>query len=258
MSIQQEKFKAIADRLRAYTVSNDLIKPNDFTEKIDAVLGMGFAIASEFTTYFISDTFWDIYQCKGQRTDYSNAFCGQLFTDERFKPEYPLKVKNAYQMFVRNSVITDLSGIDMDFSECTNLDYTFNAMQFLTKIGDISVVSASVLTRTFMSCTALIEIGDFTVREENVFSNTFSRCNSLEKITFKGTIGNDLKMNNSPLNRASIESIIGCLSGTATGKTLTLKSGQVDKAFETSEGAADGRAVFENIIADKTNWKFSY
>lgn len=35
MSIQQEKFKAIADRIRLYLGNDDLIKPNDFADKVD-------------------------------------------------------------------------------------------------------------------------------------------------------------------------------------------------------------------------------
>lgn len=41
MSIQQEKFKAIADKIREKTNKTDVIKPNDFVNKIDEVYNAG-------------------------------------------------------------------------------------------------------------------------------------------------------------------------------------------------------------------------
>ena len=42
MSTQQSKFKAIADKIRHYLVSDVLIKPSDFANKIDEVHTIGF------------------------------------------------------------------------------------------------------------------------------------------------------------------------------------------------------------------------
>ena len=42
MSIQQEKFKAIADKIRKYTLDDEPIRPNDFVTEIDRVHEIGF------------------------------------------------------------------------------------------------------------------------------------------------------------------------------------------------------------------------
>ena len=260
MSVE-EKMTAIADRLRLYNGTTDKLNLDEMVAGIDsATLQMYriFRVMPEFYGVVLPESFWDILQIYGQRTDYSNMFGGNIFTDNTFKPKYKMVVTNAVNMFTSALYITDLSNIEMDFSQCVNFSAAFSTMTSLKKIGDISTISADELFRTFLNCRALIEVGIFTVKEETTFNRPFANCISLEKITFAGVIGQDLDMSYSPLNKASIKSIMDCLSETASGKTVTLKSGQVDVAFETSEGAADGREVFESLIAEKPNWVFSY
>ena len=64
-----------------------------------------------------------------------------------------------------------------------------------------------------------------------------------------GTIANSLGIAESPLTKASIESIIGALSGTVTGKTLTVNAAAKQAAFTDSEWSA--------LIGTKPNWTFS-
>lgn len=250
-----EKMTDIADRLRGYNQETDKLSLDSMCLAIDRAFRAGVETGKTIYDSTKSEEFWDVFQANGTRTDYSFAFVADMFTDSSFTPKYKIKVKNAEKMFYQSfSNLTDLSGVDMDFSECTNFTASF-ANSCLRKLGNISTVSATELTRTFQGCDVVI-IGDFTVKENTIFTNTFSMCNDLEDITFKGVIGQDLVMNRSPLNKASIESILGCLSATATGKTLTLKPSQVDKVFETSEGAGDGVDSDEwcELIETKINW----
>lgn len=253
-----EKMTAIADRLRGYSQKADLLSLNDMPIEVDSVFMQGLDYGRNFDTYFSQDTFWDVFQCGGKRTDYSYAFSGYEFGDDELKPKYPLNIKKAYRMFKGNLSITDLSGVSMDFSECDDFYEAFFGCTALLEIGDIFCVNAQDLEGAFASCSALTKIGTLTVTKDVAFTTTFFFCRALTSVDFEGEIGHDLSMKSCPLDRASIESIICCLSDETSGKTLTLKSGQVDSAFETSEGAGDGAAVFEALISGKTNWSFSY
>jgi hypothetical protein len=57
------------------------------------------------------------------------------------------------------------------------------------------------------------------------------------------------------LSKASIKSIMDVLSSTTSGLTITLSGAAVDKAFETAEGANDGRESSEWItLSTAKNW----
>ena len=260
MSVK-EKMTAIADRLRGFAQSVDKLSLDEIAVAVDVAFMQGVEAGAQLTQGVnLPENFWDIYQANGNRTDYSHAFKNNRFSDETFKPKYPMHVTNAVRMFQANELITDLSGFAMDFSECCDFSVAFNQMTNLVKFGDISTVGANELFRPFVGCKKLVEIGDFTVKAETTFDNIFTLCAALKKVTFKGVIGQSLSVHQSPLNRASIESIVRCLSSEAEGKTLTLKSGIVNTAFETSSGAGDGESVFLDLVDElgKDGWNFSY
>ena len=255
-----EKMTDIADRLRGYAHKTDKLALEDMPSGVDKAFGQGFLYGVNFiiNTWINKTEFWDVFQANGKRTDYSYAFNGDFFTEEMLKPKYSMKVSNAEKMFAQNGYLTSIDTTNIDFSECTNFYQTFAGASNATTIGAISAVNAPDLYATFLGDNGLVEIGVLTVSENTAFTSTFGYCVRLENITFAGTIGQSILLKQCPLNRASIENILDHLSTTSQGQTLTLKSGLVDTAFETSEGAGDGRAVFETLIADKTNWSFSY
>lgn len=260
MSVK-EKMTVIADRLRGYAQSVDKLSLDEMALAVDVAFVQGVEAGVQLSQSInLPENFWDIYQANGNRTDYSHAFKGNRFSDETFKPKYPINVTNAFRMFETNTGITDLSGVEMDFSECVDFSVAFRGMTALVKFGDVSTISTETLYRPFLGCTALVEVGTFTVKEETTFDLPFANCSALEKITFAGVIGQELNIKWSPLNRASIESIIRCLSSEAEDKTLTLKSGIVNTAFETSSGAGDGESVFLDLVDElgKDGWNFSY
>lgn len=235
------------------SIANTLTR---LAEKIQSVFDAGVTKGIEQGKQSAYDEFWDSYQSNGNRTDYARAFEGAFWNDERFKPKHSVgNAQNCNYMF-RYSNIKDLSSLSIGW--CTGAYALCREAANLELMGNIYLAGNTSISQGFHSCSKLTKIGVLRVGAGTNLEYAFYNCTALKEVTFTGTIGTSLGIGDSPLNRASIESIISCLSDTATGKTLTLKSGQVDKAFETSEGAADGKAVFEALIADKTNWKFSY
>lgn len=81
----------------------------------------------------------------------------------------------------------------------------------------------------------------------------------LKEIRFTGVIIQSMELTSTVLSKDSIVSMMICLSAEVIGKTLTLSKEAVDKAFETSPGAADGSdsAEWQNLVASKPNWTIS-
>lgn len=200
------------------------------------------------------DAFWDKGQAYGTTTDYQNAFSGILWNNFSFKPKYNLNPTTSYMMF-RNSLITgDLVyilkslGVELNFSNCSNFQYTFNNTLF-TRIGVIDTRKSTGLYNTFQFNNTIKIIDEIILKDDGsqVLSNVFIMCKALESIKVSGTIGKSISFDSSPLNKASMESIVNALFKSATGQTLTLKKSAVDAAFETSEGANDGSTSTEWI-----------
>ena len=90
--------------------------------------------------------------------------------------------------------------------------------------------------------------------------NFMQQMTALREIRFQGIIGLSLDLSEAPvLSAASMENVISCLSGSASGLTLTLSAAAVNAAFETAEGAGDGSqsAAWAALIATKANWTIS-
>lgn len=257
MSIQQEKLRAIADKIRDKTGETEPIKPNDFVNKIDDVYEAGVNDAY--------DTFWDEYQQNGNRTDYKYAFAN--WTDKSFKPKYNMVVTTAYGMFAtfnkRNGVLVSLpellqeAGITIDFSK-TNGFYYLGDSSYISDFGFIDC-SGSVNIAQMFNAANRLETVSLKLKSDGsqTFNGSFGGCINLKNITIEGTIGNNISFSDSSLlTKESITSIINALSSTATGKTLTLKTAAVNSAFETSEGANDGSISDEwlALTGTKTNW----
>lgn len=330
MSVQQEKFKAIADKIRHYLGISDLIKPSDFADKIDAVAedrytlgvtdgyGNGVLVGNNETTeryekmqammseelsvaltsgagnkesletninqaksdiasicnmlndYEVPvavgqpsstypqkivelvtekqnagieqgkqsayDEFWDSFQNNGKRSDYEYVFGGGGWNDTTFKPKYiPIKPRYAGSMFEKcGATDVDLTDVVEINSQCWGYVRAFKGFTGLVKFGDF-YCSHDNCQEIFMGCTNLKSVRKFTSQSTTSYSNTFYNCTSLTDITFYGTVANNFDIRYSPLNRASIESLIGCLSSTATGKTLMLNKTAKEAAFTDEE-----------------------
>jgi hypothetical protein len=187
------------------------------------------------------DAFWDDFQNNKQqikpRNQYNYAFYQVGWTDVTYRPKYDFNIQYALGMF-SYSLISD----------------TIKTLDFTTLLAAASNV--------FARCPYLKTIRKIVVNETTTFSGWFIEDTALENITVEGTIGQDFDIHwSTKLSAASIASIMGALSTTVSGMpTITLSLVAVDKAFETSEGANDGRysdAWKELYYAHNDKWSIS-
>ncbi len=172
------------------------------------------------------DTFWDSYQENGNKVAYRLAFFGSGWNDTTFKPKYPMKMYKGQQQM---QAFYYFRGTHID------VDIDFRA------VGNAQVFQSASLLKT---------ISKLIVTDEVTYTNWFAGCTALEDITIEGTIGNDISFSDCALlTKGSIESIIDALSGTVTGKTLTVNAAAKQAAFTDSEWAA--------LIGTKPNWTIS-
>jgi hypothetical protein len=202
------------------------------------------------------DAFWDSFQQNGERTMYTAAgvFSGYAFDFGNFYPKYDIcPIGNASQLFYSWGSSGSLKkrleecGVVLDTSQATNLT---NAFAY-THITEIPTIDCRQLggssTGVFLNAWGRLKTIEKLIVNENVtFTNWFNNS-LLESIRFEGVIGQDLSLGDSKaLSKASIESIIGCLSDTATGKTLTLSKTAVENTFTDTE--------WGSLVATKPNW----
>ncbi len=172
------------------------------------------------------DTFWDSYQENGNKVAYRLAFFGSGWNDTTFRPKYPMKMYKGQQQM---QAFYYFRGTHID------VDIDFRA------VGNAQVFQSASLLKT---------ISKLIVTDEVTYTNWFAGCTALEDITIEGTIGNDISFSDCALlTKGSIESIIDALSGTVTGKTLTVNAAAKQAAFTDSEWAV--------LIGTKPNWTIS-
>lgn len=269
----------IADVIRQKLGTDEKIKPDEMGNKILAVcekveidnynLGceqgekMGHADGrkSEWSD------FWDAYQQNGNRKNYYCLFQWGGWNEKTFKPKYdmqPTEAGNMFYQFNRHEdgntsidlveLLNDV-GVTLDFSKATNMNYCFQNAK-VSHIGVIDLSSATTVNTVFCNTYWLYKIDKIIVNENNVFDNNcFLNC-AVTSITFEGVLASDLRLAGQPLDKASIESVVGVLSDAISGKTLTLNKTAVQKAFETANGANDGNTseAWLTLAATKPNW----
>ena len=222
------------------------------------------------------DRFWDAFQQNGTRTIYQYSFgCG--WTADIFKPKYPIRPTIATQLFFNNYglkieipdfvTFCDENNVVLDFSNCTNATQAL-ATLWTNHHGVLDFSKCTNTTNLFYSHNSstspnvIKTIDEFISSETTVYHNTtFQGAIALENITFSGVIASSIWFDTCTLlTKESIISIFEALSTTATGKTLTLSMTAVDKAFETSPGANDGRYSEELFLIanDRLNWIIAY
>lgn len=277
MSVQQEKFKEIANRIRQHLGGNELIKPNEFATKIDEVYSRGDtdgymhgqADGIEQGRQAEWSDFWDVFQSKGNRTEWDYQFKGSYWNGDAFKPKYKMIVKTAGNMFSGNysSVKIDLRkealGVEVDFSQCTLFNNTFSYQGVISAIGVLDTRASSNLYNLFASNESLHTVEKLIFKDDGSQTNLNStNAKKLKNILIEGVIGNSISFSASPLTKETImgksiiaeeyESlsdsvktnnvividgvyyyggIITALKSDASGKTLTLKKTAVNEAF---------------------------
>lgn len=193
------------------------------------------------------DSFWDTLQEKGTRTDYYYGFAGHLWTDETFKPKYPIRPSYAGYMF-NNSLITDLSGVELDFSSIVSNAQCPRVFELsrIEKVGTVDLSNAAGLLNTFFGyntagASQLVTIGLLKLPADgtNIFGpNFFQNCDKLENITIEGVIGGDLDMSACPLSAQSVESVIDHLAAAQAPLTLTLSETAKARLTQTQRDTA--------------------
>lgn len=144
---------------------------------------------------------WDLLQDYGNRTDYTYGFAGHLWTNKTFKPKYTIRPTEAGRMFMY-SLMTDISGVDIDFSGATgNIIRPFDASS-ITKVGTVDLSNVKGTSNTFFGYTEgnpskLETIGLLIIPADGSMtmgSNFFQNCSALANITISGQIATSINM----------------------------------------------------------------
>lgn len=206
------------------------------------------------------DAFWDIVQAKGTRTNYQDAFAYTNLPDGISPPKYPMQPINARMMFLNQEGDATIDFVD--FSKATDIYWLFRNCR-VKHIGKCDFSSANSAAGAFSFCYELESIEEIVSHENLVWDGSFSYDYKLTSLKITGVIaksGFDVS-NCTKLSRASIESIMDALSTAVSGTpTITLSLVAVDREFETSEGANDGRysdAWYELYYAHNDKWLIS-
>ena len=201
------------------------------------------------------NAFWDALQQNGARTDYGNCF--RRWSDSMLKPKYNITVKGNGALMFTSSTITNMKklledcGVVLDLSGATSLGETFAYNTKLTRLPYLNLNSCTNASYMASGCRALCEIEGIHVGATSQnWTGSFTGCTSLEKVIFSGTIVTNIGFPDSTkLSKASMKSIVSCLSDSVSGKTVTFHSTAKVNAFTDEEWAA--------LIATKPNWTFS-
>lgn len=175
------------------------------------------------------DRFWDDFQKNGGTVNGTYMFSGHGWTDKIYAPKYPIKLSVGTGLFAFSD-ITDAK-VEIDFTSTSGSDtHVFNWGQYFTNIPRLKV-------------------------NENIsYSNWFNYCISLEEIRFEGVIGKSLDIHwSTKLSMMSLASIVGALSKTVTGQTITLPT----TARQTYDNATIGGA-WDNLVSQYPKWSFAY
>lgn len=210
------------------------------------------------------DEFWDAFQAKGTLTNYNFAFSGKGWNEKNFFPRYDMRPTLATYMFrdMHNTKWSEWDlvehleklGVELDFSGCTDMSFTFHWAISFSRLGIIDISKATSTTLAFGNCTKLHTIEKLITSETVVYTQMFTGDTKLVNITVEGTIAKN-GFDTSPcvaLSRASIISIINALSTNTSGLTVTLSKTAVETAFGSVESAE-----WQSLIAPKSNWTIS-
>ena len=182
-----------------------------------------------------------------------------IYPNDKIKPLGATGAEGMFAYFNRNYRLTSNPAppIDMtefcshaDFSTCTSATNVFLNARCKNLILDLS--SCESLNYTFSGSNGGY-IDNITLKvtsKAKSYTNTFYYAIFLTQITFTedSEIAANISFAHSPLNKASIESVVAALSPTVTGKTATFKKTAKEAAFTADEWAA--------LIATKSNWTF--
>lgn len=229
--VKGESLTAVADAIREKTGETDALGLGEMPGKVGEVYEAG--KKSEY------DAFWDAFQQNGERTNYNRAFA-YGWSDATFRPKYDIAPSVADSLFYYNKVTDikkclDEAGITIDFS---GISGTINSGLFgyseTKTLPVLDFSNATDLNYTFSNTPKLESIEMLIVNENTMFSGTFTPTQgiNLKEIRFGGVIGQKLSVRYCPLSAESLRDIIGHLkdyAGSGTTYTCTLGAGNLAK-----------------------------
>lgn len=130
---------------------------------------------------------------------------------------------------------------------------------------NVDTSAATAAASAFYNCNKL-EVIDGTpidlssMNADSNINQMFHMCYKLAEVRFKGTLKVSLSLNKAQqITKASIDSVVSCLSDDASGKWISFNSKRINTLYETSEGAADGSdsAEWQAVLDRKQNWTFT-
>lgn len=204
---------------------------------------------------------WDDIQLLGTRTAYNNAF-QNAWSDAAFQPKYNIRPTSAGYMFAGTKIANlkkclEDNEVVLDTSKATSVDRIFSDAPNLTYVPTISTINAPHLQNFVYNCKKLIGVDMVILKDDGsqTFNdNSFKSCEALVEIRFGGIIGSNVNFQwSKSLSMLSLASIVGALSKTVTGKTITLPS----TARATYDNATISGA-WDNLVKQYTNWTFAY
>lgn len=248
MSVQQDKFKEIADAIRGKTNSTDKIKPSEFASKVNDVYEAG--QKSEY------DRFWDTFQYNGTRLSYQSAFW--RWNSDNLYPKYDIIANTTavdsmfryvdYEEEFDTAKRVDLAqrfeecGIELDISKSTNASNMFAYFASLTRVPTLNLTGSTQNASLFNNCRNLVTVDKIILPSAvhtKVFSTAFQRCDRLENIVFEGWICTAMDFSAcSKLTHDSLMSIINALQSGVSSKTLTLGSTNLAKLTDAEKAIA--------------------
>lgn len=208
----------IAGFIRKRKGTTDEIKPVDMAAELESIPTFEDGKQAEH------DRFWDTYQANGTRKDYNSGFRSKLWVDEIYQPKYDITATSGAAACFATSSITD------------------------TKVP----ITTTSMNQIFQNATQLKIVRMITLYNfDGNFTNAFQNCSALESITFGSEIANggmNLQWSKN-LSHDSIVNIVGCLSTTTSGLSVTLSKTAVNAAFTTEEWTA--------LEQTRPNWTIS-
>ena len=251
---EEENIRAIAEKIREKTGESISYRVAQMPEGIEKVYNEGKAqgsggydIGYEDGKKSEYDAFWDVYQENGNRTKYNYGFFGKGWTNENFKPKYPIIMVGDGSYVFSDAAFDNFdfveNGIILDTSGATTLTYCFRQSK-VSRLGTIDCRNCTNLNRLFYGC-SVVTIDNFIVKESVTYDNTFVYANRLENIKINGVIGNNISFKDSTkLSHDSLMSIIGALKDLHPSKTLTYSYGNF------------GECVIEGFYTDPKGIEF--
>ncbi len=200
------------------------------------------------------DRFWDVYQEKGQRQNYSQGFYD--WYPEIFRPKYDIRpVGDTQQLFrvfgVNDGGKMDLvqvlkdCGVVLDTSAVTDLPNCF-AFAHIRTCPEINTLSMSTVSGVFAN-SYLDTVEKLILKEDGsqIFRNTFNNCVYIQNIVINGTIGqNGFNISSAAkLTHDSLMSIINALKDysqdtSGTAHTVTLGTTNLNKLTDEEKAVA--------------------